>query len=31
MLGLPLSKEQYLVYKKKNGEPYEGALNNDIF
>ena len=30
MLGLPLSKEQYLVYKKKNGEPYEGALNNNI-
>ena len=30
MLGLPISKEQYSAYKKKNGEPYVAALNNDI-
>ena len=30
MLGLPISKQQYLTYKKKNGEPYVAALNNNI-
>ena len=30
MLGLPISKQQYITYKKKNGEPYVAALNNDI-
>ena len=30
MLGLPMSKKQYVDYKEKNGEPYEGALNNNI-
>ena len=30
MLSLPISLEQYITYKKKNGEPYEAPLNNRL-
>ena len=29
-LGLPVTKKEYENYVAKNGEPYEGAINNDI-
>ena len=29
-LHLPITKKQYLEYKEKHGEPYVGALNNDV-
>jgi len=30
MLGLPISKEQYLKYLKDHGEPYQAPLNNEV-
>jgi hypothetical protein len=30
MLGLPISKQQYINYKKKNREPYSAPMNNAI-
>ena len=30
LLGLPITKKQYLEYVAKHGEPYEAPLNNEI-
>jgi len=30
MLGLPISKEQYIKYVKDHGEPYQAPLNNEL-